>query len=99
MEIEFAQERLSEGVRLRVLVRLSPRETNRLFLNGDTLIQLPLDGVVAQPETAPIMRTSIFLSELAGSRDGLTRVFADAAAADAYMASLRTQLENALEGP
>jgi hypothetical protein len=98
VEIELAQERLSEGVRLRVLVRLTPRETNRLFLSGDTLIQLPLDGVVAQPETAPIARTSIFLSELAGSNEGFTRTFVDEARADAFAAAVRTQIESALEG-
>jgi hypothetical protein len=98
VEIELAQERLSEGVRLRVLVRLAPRETNRLFLSGDTLIQLPLDGVVAQPETAPITRTSIFLSELAGSHEGFTRTFVDEAHADAFAAVVRTQIESALEG-
>ena len=40
---------------------------------------------------------SIFLSELAGRRDGLTRTFADAAAAQAFAAAVRTQLDTALE--
>ena len=78
-------------------MRLSGRETSRLFLNGDTLIQLPVDGALPE-ERAPIPRTSIFLSELAGFRDGFRRVFADAAAAEAYAASVRSQLTTALEG-
>jgi hypothetical protein len=98
VEIEIAQERLSEGVRVRVLVRLSPRETNRLFLSGDTLIQLPLDGAVAQPLSAPITRTSIFLSELAGSHEGFTRTFVEEAQAGSFERAVRAQIESALEG-
>jgi hypothetical protein len=41
---------------------------------------------------------SIFLSELAGLRDGYVRTFADAASARAYAESLRSQLTTALEG-
>jgi hypothetical protein len=40
---------------------------------------------------------SIFLSELAGRRDGLTRTFTGGAEADAYAAVVRAQLETALE--
>ncbi len=98
MEIEVAQERVSEGVRVHFLVRLSPRETNRLFLSGDTLIQLPLDGTVPQPESTPIPRMSIFLSELAGSPEGFTRAFVDETHAEAFVAAVRRQLESALEG-
>lgn len=98
MDVELVNEKTAEGVAVRVVVRLSPRETNRLFLSGDTLIQLPLDG--ALPEAgAPIPRTSIFLSELAGFRDGFRRVFADDASAQAYAAMVRSQLTTALEGP
>ena len=97
MEIDIANERVAGGVDVRVQVRLSARETNRLFLSGDTLIQLPLDGALTEPDGAPIPRTSIFLSELAGSRDGLVRVFADGAAAEAFAVAVRTQLETALE--
>ena len=98
MEIEVAQERASEGVTVRVLVRLSSRETNRLFLSGDTLIQLPLDGMAAHPQDAPIPRTSIFLSELAGSHEGFTRTFVDEARAESFARALRSQIESALEG-
>ncbi len=98
MEIEVAQERVSEGVTVRVLVRLSSRETNRLFLSGDTLIRLPLDGIAAHPESAPIPRTSIFLSELVGSREGFTRSFVDEAHAGVFARTVRSQIESALEG-
>jgi len=99
VEIDIANERGSGGVAVRVQVRLSARETNRLFLNGDTLVQLPLDGALPDSDGAPIPRTSIFLSELAGSRDGLVRVFVDGNAAEAFSAAVRTQLETALEAP
>jgi hypothetical protein len=97
VEIDIANERAAAGVAVRVQVRLSARETNRLFLSGDTLVQLPLDGALPDPDGAPIPRTSIFLSELTGSRDGLVRVFADGAAAEAFATAVRTQLETALE--
>jgi hypothetical protein len=97
VEIDIANERVPGGVAVRVQVRLSARETNRLFLSGDTLIQLPLDGALPEPDGVPIPRSSIFLSELAGSRDGLARVFADDEAAEAFATVVRTQLETALE--
>ena len=96
MDVEISSAAVEQGTQVTVRVRLSGREANRLFLNGDTLIQLPLDGALPE-DGAPIPRMSIFLSELAGSRDGLSRVFVDDAAAQAFAASLRTQLENALE--
>lgn len=97
MEVEIHSEDVPDGVAVRAAVRLSPRETNKLFLSGDTLIQLPLDGALPD-EGAPIPRMSIFLSELAGLRDGYARTFSDAASARAYAESLRSQLTTALEG-
>jgi hypothetical protein len=97
VEIDIANERVPDGVAVHVRVRLSPRETNRLFLDGDTLIQLPLAGSLPDLGGAPIPRTSVFLSELAGSHDGLTRVFADDVAATAFARAVGTQLETALE--
>ena len=52
---------------MQVRVRLSGRETSRLFLSGDTLIQLPLDGALPDADGSPVPRTGIFLSELAGT--------------------------------
>ena len=77
MEISIANEQVPGGVAVRVQVQLSGREANRLFLAGDTLIQLPLDGALPDTDGHPIPRMSVFLSELAGTRDGLTRVFQD----------------------
>ena len=99
MEIDIANERVPLGVAVRVRVRLSGRETSRLFVSGDTLIQLPLDGAVPDTAGAPLPRPSIFLSELAGSADGLVRVFVDEPSAAAFAAALRTSLEAALEAP
>ena len=97
MEIDIVNEQIPEGVAVRVRVRLSGRETSRLFLSGDTLIQLPLDGALTAHEGSPIPRTSIFLSELVGLADGLSRVFADGSAADAFADAVRSQLDTALE--
>ena len=97
MEIDIANEQICDGVAVRVHVRLSGRETSRLFLSGDTLIQLPLDGALTAHEGSPIPRTSIFLSELVGLADGLSRVFADGSAADAFADAVRRQLDTALE--
>jgi len=97
VETDIANEQISEGVAVRVHVRLSGRETSRLFLSGDTLIQLPLDGALSAHEGSPIPRTSIFLSELVGLADGLSRVFADGSAADAFADAVRSQLDTALE--
>jgi len=99
VDISIANERASRGHEVRVQVKLSGREANRLFLAGDTLIRLPLDGALPDADGSPIPRVSIFLSELAGSREGLTRVFADEASAQSFAAAVRSQLETALEAP
>ena len=53
VEIDIRSEQVEEGVAVHVRVRLSSRELNRLFLSGDTLIQLPLEGIVDEPEAPP----------------------------------------------
>ena len=97
MEIDIGTEQVERGIAVHARVRLSSRELNRLFLSGDTLIQLPLDGIVDEAAAVPMPRMSIFLSELAGSADGFTRTFADAASADRYAAVVRAQISTALE--
>lgn len=97
MEIDITSQQVPEGVAVQVKVRLSGRETSRLFVSGDTLVQLPLDGALLDDDASPVPRTSIFLSELAGRRDGVSRTFADAVAAQAFATVVRTQLETALE--
>jgi hypothetical protein len=99
VEIDIAQELVPEGVAVCVQVRLSGREANRLFLSGDTLVDLPLDGAVtgAGGQASPIPRSTIFLSELAGLPQGFTRVFADAQSADAFSSAVRAGLQSALE--
>ena len=97
MEIDITSQQVPEGMAVQVKVRLSGRETSKLFVSGDTLIQLPLDGALPDTDATPVPRMSIFLSELAGRRDGLSRTFSDAAAAQAFARAVRTQLETALE--
>jgi hypothetical protein len=97
VEIDITSQQVPEGVAVQVKVRLSGRETSRLFVSGDTLIQLPLDGALPDDGAAPVPRMTIFLSELAGRRDGLSRTFSDPGAAEAFAAAVRTQLDTALE--
>lgn len=98
MEIDIGSEQVATGVAVHVRVRLSPRELNRLYLAGDTLILLPAEGLAAQESGAPIPRTSMFLSEIAGNQTGFTRVFTDAAPAEAFATKVREQIATALEG-
>jgi hypothetical protein len=97
VEIDITSQQVPEGVAVQVKVRLSGRETSRLFVSGDTLVQLPLDGALPDPGGSPLPRTSIFLSELASRRDGLSRTFTDGGTAGAFAAAVRAQLETALE--
>jgi hypothetical protein len=97
VEIDIASQQVPQGVAVQVKVRLSGRETSRLFVSGDVLVQLPLEGALPDADGSPVPRTSIFLSDLAGRRDGLSRSFDDGAHADAFAAAVRAQLETALE--
>jgi hypothetical protein len=97
VEIDITSQQVPEGVAVQVKVRLSGRETSRLFVNGDALIQLPLEGALPDPDGSPVPRSSIYLSELAGRRDGLSRVFIGGEGAAAFAAAVRAQLETALE--
>jgi hypothetical protein len=97
VEIDVTSQQVPEGVAVQVRVRLSGRESSRLFMKGDTLIELPLDGALPDPDGSPLPRAAIFLSELAGKRDGLTRTFTGEADAQAFALAVRSQLETALE--
>jgi len=97
VEIDIANEPAPGGVAVRVRVRLSAREASRLFLSGDALIQLPADGALPADDGAPILRPSIFLSQLAGSGDGVVRTFSSEAAARAFATAVGSQLTTALE--
>jgi hypothetical protein len=100
VEIDIAKDRVPDGVAVCVKVRLSGREASRLFVSGDTLIDLPLEGSVpgaGDDGTSPIPRSAIFLSELAGLAGGFTRVFADESSADTFAATVGADLGTALD--
>lgn len=100
MEIDIANELVPDGVAVCVKVRLSGREASRLFVSGDTLVDLPLHGSVpgaGDDGLSPFPRSTIFLSELAGLASGFTRVFADQASAAAFAEAVGADLSSALE--
>jgi hypothetical protein len=100
VEIDIAKERVPDGFAVCVRVRLAGRETGRLFVSGDILIDLPLDGSVpgaGDDAVSPLPRSTIFLSELVGLSRGFTRVFGDEPSADAFAAALQADLSTALE--
>jgi hypothetical protein len=100
VEIDIAKDLTPDGVAVCVKVRLSGREASKLFVSGDTLVELPLEGSVpgaGDDGTSPMPRSAIFLSELAGLTGGFTRVFADHASADAFAAAVGADLGTALE--
>jgi hypothetical protein len=102
VELDIAKERVPDGVSVKVRVRLSGREAGRLFLSGDTLVELPCEGSVPPGDGAavpPLPRSTIFLSELAGLPGGFTRVFRDDASAEAFTAAVSACLQSALEAP
>lgn len=97
MEIDVANEQVPEGVAVRVRVRLSGRETSRLFLSGDTLIQLPLDGALTAYE---VRRSHARVSSSASWSASPTASRACSRAAprpDAFARVVRGQLDTALE--
>jgi hypothetical protein len=63
------------GWRVRLSVSLDRRETNELFLAGDTLIAWPTDGMLSSGGSGPFERSSAFLSEIAGRSEGLCLLF------------------------
>lgn len=93
MDMLIGSSTTGKGVAVSVQVTLNARERNRLFLSGDVLLTLPSEGAVDLPDGVPLERTSMFLSELAGNRQGITRVFADARSADRFGAEVRAQLQ------
>jgi hypothetical protein len=95
VEVQVATELADGNVAVCVSLRLTSRELSRVFLSGDVLIHLPAEGIVLEEAASPVPRTGLFLSELAELAGGFTRVFASRAAADAFAASVRGQLDDA----
>jgi len=93
MDLHVDTEPIDRTVAVRVQVQLTTREKNRLFSKGDPLIQLPTAGLVEDVGGPPVERTTIFLTELADLRGGLTRMFVDSASADHFATEVRGQLE------
>jgi hypothetical protein len=94
VEVHVTSDEADGTVAVRVQVRLDVGDQRRVFTSGDHLVQLPCAGLVPAADGAPMERSSIFLTELAGSPSGLTRVFADRASADAFAADVAGQLED-----
>lgn len=86
-------QRVGSDLVVRVQVHLSGRDQNRVFIHGDPLIALPATGLSQADGSPPLERTSIFLSELAGLSDGLSRRFSDEDGAARFVTSVGEQLE------
>jgi hypothetical protein len=95
VEVQVATKPADGNIAVRVALRLTSRELGRVFVRGDVLIHLPTEGIVPDEDAAPVSRSELFLSELAELPDGFTRVFVDQAAADAFVASVRGQIDDA----
>lgn len=95
VEVQVATKPADGNIAVRVALRLTSRELGRVFVRGDVLIHLPTEGTVPDEAATPVPRNSLFLSELAELPDGFTRVFTDQAAADAFAAIVRSQLDDA----
>jgi hypothetical protein len=93
VELRIDTEPMDRTVAVRVEVQLTTREKNRLFSQGDPLVQLPTAGLVEDVGGPPIERTTIFLTELADLPGGLTRMFVDDASARHFAGAVRSQLE------
>lgn len=78
---------------VRVHVRLTTRDQNRVFSRGDPLIRLPGGGLIKDVDGPPLERTSIFLSELTGLSGGLTRLFVDETSAVRFSDDVSEQLD------
>jgi hypothetical protein len=98
VELHVTSEEAGGTVAVRVQVRLGARDQRLIFTAGDHLIQLPVGGLLQDADGPPIERSSIFLTELAGMPDGLTRVFADGPSARAFLADVTAQLEDLRRG-
>ena len=93
MELHVDTDSIDRTVAVRVQVQLTTREKNRLFSQGDPLVQLPTAGLLEDVGGPPIERTSIFLTELADLPAGLTRMFVDDASAQHFATEVKTQLD------
>lgn len=93
----------SAGVHLvTVKVSLSFSETNALFLSGDTIISWPEDGLLSASEFDPVeapqepgtvlVRTGMFISELARLAPGLKIGYRQAVEAERATHVIRLQL-------
>lgn len=79
-------------------VYLDRRETNELFLAGDTLISWPTEGM--RPlGTGPITRSSMFLSEVVARAEGLRLAYETEELASRTGRILESQVRLALKGP
>ena len=77
-----------------VLLAVTPtrRETNELFLSGDSMVSWPTDGLIQDGDPL-LARTSMFISEIAARPQGMTLRFASHGQAERAAALLCLQLD------
>ncbi|MCL5735444.1 MAG: hypothetical protein M1274_07625 [Actinobacteria bacterium] len=92
MGYRLAAEDRSEAFVVSLNLALDRRESNELFLSGDSMIAWPRDGL-SQDGNPLIARTSMFVSEIAGRPTGLALRYATREQAQVAENLLRRQLD------
>lgn len=98
MDLRIDKNPIAGGWEVHMSVYLDRRETNELFLAGDTLISWPTEGM--RPlGTGPITRSSMFLSEVVARAEGLRLAYETEELASRTGRILESQVRLALKGP
>ena len=94
MDVELRTRAEESDWRVTLRVRLDRSETTALFMDGDSLISWPTEGL--RPTGAPIGRSSMFLSEIVARGEGLELAYGTRELAERVSQILAHQLRTAL---
>lgn len=97
MDLRIDRNLIAGGWEVHMSVALDRRETNELFLAGDTLISWPTEGMRSLG-TGPITRSSMFLSEVVARAGGLRLAYDTEELASQTGRILESQVRLAVRG-
>lgn len=97
MDLRIDRNLIVGGWEVHMSVALDRRETNELFLAGDTLISWPTEGMRSLG-TGPITRSSMFLSEVVARAGGLRLAYDTEELASQTGRILESQVRLAVRG-